>query len=200
MLKLIVGLGNPGIEYAFTPHNFGFLLADELANRGRARLSVRECQALTGRVALGGELVRLAKPETYMNLSGVAVRDLMDKYGYQPDEILVACDDLDLPLGSLRLRERGSAGTHNGLRSIVGALGTEGFPRLRLGIAPPAGAARGPAERFVLSRWKAKELEMVAEVLNRAAEAVERIPREGMGKVMSLYNARPESGGESKNG
>lgn len=189
MLKLIVGLGNPGIEYAFTPHNFGFLLADELANRGRARFSVRECQALTGRVELGGELVRLAKPETYMNLSGVAVRDLMDKYECQPGEILVACDDLDLPLGSLRLRERGSAGTHNGLRSIVGALGTGEFPRLRLGIGP----SRGAAERFVLTPWRKKELETVAGVLDRAAEAVERIPREGMGKVMSLYNARPEA-------
>lgn len=193
MLKLIVGLGNPGIEYAFTPHNFGFLLADELANRARARFGARECQALMARAELGGELVRLAKPETYMNLSGAAVRDLMRKYEYQPGEILVACDDLDLPLGSLRLRERGSAGTHNGLRSIVGALGTEEFPRLRLGIAPEAGGRRGAAERFVLTAWKKADLRTVAGVLERAAEAVERIPREGMAKVMSLYNARPEA-------
>jgi PTH1 family peptidyl-tRNA hydrolase len=193
MLKLIVGLGNPGIEYAFTPHNFGFLLLDELANRGHARFRVRECQALTARTVLAGTEVRLAKPETFMNLSGVAVRALMAKYGYEPAEILVACDDLDLPLGTLRLREHGSPGTHNGLRSVAGALGTDEYPRLRLGIGP----ARGAAERFVLTPWKQKELDVVAEVLDRAADALEMIPREGMAKAMSVYNARPgaEAGG-----
>lgn len=193
MLKLIVGLGNPGIEYAFTPHNFGFLLLDELANRGHARFRVRECQALTARTVLAGTEVRLAKPETFMNLSGVAVRALMAKYGCEPAEVLVACDDLDLPLGTLRLREHGSPGTHNGLRSVAGALGTDEYPRLRLGIGP----ARGAAERFVLTPWKQKELEVVAEVLDRAADALEMIPREGMAKAMSVYNARPgaEAGG-----
>ncbi len=197
MLKLIVGLGNPGIEYAFTPHNFGFLLVDELANRAQARFRVRECQALTARAAVGGAEVRLAKPETYMNLSGVAVQALMAKYGCEPAEILVACDDLDLPLGALRLRERGSAGTHNGLRSVAGALGTGEFPRLRLGITPAAGPARGPAERFVLTPWKKPELEVVAGMLERAADAVEMIPRQGMAKAMSRFNARPSAEAEA---
>lgn len=189
-LRLIVGLGNPGVEYAFTPHNFGFLLVDELANRAGTRVTLRECQALTGRVRVAGVPVLVAKPETYMNLSGVAVRELMRKHEIPAAALLVVTDDLDLPLGTLRLREHGSAGTHNGLRSIVGALGTEQFPRLRLGIGP--GHPLRDAKRFVLTPWKKTELESVADVLERAAEAVETMVREGLAKAMSLYNARPK--------
>lgn len=190
MLRLVVGLGNPGVEYAFTPHNFGFLLVDELANRSGARVSVREAQSLTGRVRIAGQPVMVAKPETFMNLSGVAVRELLRKHGWTAEEALIVSDDLDLPLGTLRLRPRGSAGTHNGLRSIVGALGTEEFPRLRLGIAP-AHPVRD-AKRFVLTPWKKADLEAVAGVLERAAAAIETMVREGLPKAMSLFNAREQ--------
>jgi PTH1 family peptidyl-tRNA hydrolase len=191
-LRLIAGLGNPGIEYAFTPHNFGFLLVDELAGRGAARVSLRECQAITGRATIAGARVLLAKPETFMNLSGIAVRELLLKHDCNPAECLVACDDLDLPLGTLRIRERGSAGTHNGLRSVVGALGTTDFPRIRLGVGPGRPV---DALEYVLRPWKKSELRLVQEVLERAADAVEMIFREGMKKAMSLYNAAPQASG-----
>ena len=189
-LELIVGLGNPGVEYAFTPHNFGFLLIDELANRSGSRISVRECQALTGRARIADHELLLAKPETFMNLSGVAVRDLLRKHGIAPEKMLVVYDDRDLPLGALRFRERGSAGTHNGMRSIVGALGTQEVPRLRLGIDPGHGV--GDLSRFVLTPWKKKQLTEAALVLDRAADAIALVVAEGMAKAMSLYNAPPK--------
>lgn len=190
-LRMVVGLGNPGMEYAFTPHNFGFLLVDELAQRAGARVSLRECQSLTGRARLADTAIVLAKPETYMNLSGAAVRDLVRKYDCDPSQVLVAYDDLDLPLGSLRLRERGSAGTHNGMRSIVKVLGTNEFPRLRLGI----GAAHPiqDLKNYVLTPWKKSQLVTVQEVLGRAADVVEMILRDGMARAMNVCNTRPQA-------
>lgn len=194
-IRIVVGLGNPGMEYAFTPHNFGFLLVDELARRAGVRVSLHECQALTGRARLAGTVIVLAKPETYMNLSGVAVRDLLRKYECTPAQLLVAYDDLDLPLGSLRLRERGSAGTHNGVRSIVKALGTHEFARLRLGI----GASHPIQElkNYVLTPWKKSQLVTVQEVLGRAADVVEMILRDGMARAMNVCNTRPQAQSES---
>jgi len=189
-VRVVVGLGNPGMEYAFTPHNFGFLLVDELAQRAGARLSLRECQSLTGRARLADQGLLLAKPETYMNLSGVAVRDLLRKYECDPAQVLVAYDDLDLPLGQLRLRERGSAGTHNGMRSIVKALGTEEFPRLRLGIGAPHPIQ--DLKNYVLTPWKKSQLAAVQEVLGRAADVVEMILRDGMARAMNVCNTRPQ--------
>lgn len=190
-LRMVVGLGNPGMEYAFTPHNFGFLLVDELAQRAGARVSLRECQSLTGRARLADTAIVLAKPETYMNLSGAAMRDLVRKYDCDPSQVLVAYDDLDLPLGSLRLRERGSAGTHNGMRSIVKVLGTNEFPRLRLGI----GAAHPiqDLKNYVLTPWKKSQLVTVQEVLGRAADVVEMILRDGMARAMNVCNTRPQA-------
>lgn len=190
-LRMVVGLGNPGVEYAFTPHNFGFLLVDELAQRSGARLSVRECQALTGRGRLAGSPLVLAKPETYMNLSGVAVRELLRKHECEPSQMLVVYDDLDLALGTLRLRERGSAGTHNGMRSIVQTLGTEMFPRLRLGIGAPHPIQN--LKNYVLTPWKKSQLETVQEVLVRAAEVVEMILRDGLLRAMNVCNTRPQA-------
>ncbi|MGH9482183.1 MAG: aminoacyl-tRNA hydrolase, partial [Terriglobales bacterium] len=146
---LVVGLGNPGPEYEWTPHNFGFMVVEELARRAGAKLKTRESQSLTARGRLAARAIWLAEPQTYMNLSGAAVAHLLRK---QPlAGWLVICDELDLPLGTLRLRERGSAGSHNGLRSIVESLGTQDFGRLRLGIGP----AHPVADRveFVLGRW-----------------------------------------------
>lgn len=194
-IRIVVGLGNPGMEYAFTPHNFGFLLVDELAQRAGARVSLRECQSLTGRAHLADMVILLAKPETYMNLSGTAVRDLLRNYDCDPSQVLVAYDDLDLPLGSLRLRERGSAGTHNGMRSIVKALGMNEFPRLRLGIGAPHPIQ--DLKNYVLTPWKKSQLVIVQDVLGRAADVVEMILRDGMARAMNVCNTRPQTQPES---
>ena len=186
---LVVGLGNPGPEYEWTPHNFGFLLVEELARRAGIRLRTRECQALTGRGEWAGRPLWLAEPQTYMNLSGAAVSQLLQK---QPlAGWLVACDELDLPLGTLRLKERGSAGSHNGLRSIVESVGTSEFARLRLGIGPPHMVE--DRVRFVLGRWGKPQQALAAEVVETAADAVEMVVTEGMAKAMNRYNATPKA-------
>ena len=136
-MKLIVGLGNPGIEYQFTPHNLGFLAIDRIAHDCGVEVRNRQCHALTARAKIGGEPVLLAKPETFMNLSGMSVRELVAKYEIRPEsDLIVIYDELDLPLGTIRIRQRGSSAGHNGMKSIIGALGTQEFLRIRLGIAP----------------------------------------------------------------
>jgi PTH1 family peptidyl-tRNA hydrolase len=195
---LVVGLGNPGVEYAFTPHNFGFLVLDELANRHGLRLERRECQALVGKWRRGELRVLLAKPETYMNLSGVAVKSLLVKHAIEPERLLVVCDELDLPLGGLRLRARGSAGTHNGLRSVAGALGSQKFARLRLGIAP--GHAIGDLSGFVTAPWRKAALPQVAAVVERAADAVTAVLDRGLPAAMNEFNgSRADEAGAAEN-
>ena len=136
-VKLIVGLGNPGIEYQFTPHNLGFLAIDRIADQCGVEVRNRQCRALTARAVIGSEPVLLAKPETFMNLSGVSVRELVAKHEVRPEtDLIVIYDELDLPLGTMRIRQRGSSAGHNGMESIIGALGTQEFLRIRLGIAP----------------------------------------------------------------
>ncbi|MGH9474982.1 MAG: aminoacyl-tRNA hydrolase [Terriglobales bacterium] len=185
---LVVGLGNPGSEYEATPHNFGFLVVDELAQRMGVRARLHECQSLTARGQLADKAVWLAKPLTYMNVSGAAVAQLLRK---QPlAGWLVVCDELDLPFGALRLREQGSAGSHNGLRSIVAAVGTTGFKRLRLGIGPPH-PAMDRAE-FVLSRWSPARAREALQVAATAADGVEEILRNGMAAAMTRFNGPRE--------
>ncbi|MGH9415958.1 MAG: aminoacyl-tRNA hydrolase [Terriglobales bacterium] len=182
---LVVGLGNPGADYDGTPHNFGFVLLAELARRAAIRLRTRECRSLTGRGQLAGRPVWLAAPMTYMNLSGEAVQQLLAK---QPVAgWMVACDDVDLPFGALRLRERGSAGSHNGLRSLVACLGTQEFTRLRLGIGVdhPIADLAG----FVLSRWSKSQQTRADEVAQTAADAVECALERGLAAAMNRYNA-----------
>ena len=181
---LVVGLGNPGAEYEATPHNFGYLVVEELAQRAGIRMRLRECQSLTGRGEIAGRAVWLAKPLTYMNLSGAAIAQLLRKQALAG--WLVVCDELDLPLGRMRLRERGSAGSHNGLRSIVASLGTSEFARLRLGIGPPHAVL--DRAQFVLGRWSRPQLELAVETAAGAADAVEMILREGMARAMAHYN------------
>ena len=136
-MKLIVGLGNPGVEYQFTPHNLGFLTIDRIASERGVEVRNRQCRALTGRTRIGEAEVLLAKPETFMNLSGLSVLDLMARYELRPEsDLIVIYDELDLPMGTIRIRQRGSSAGHNGMKSIIGALGTEEFLRVRLGIAP----------------------------------------------------------------
>ncbi len=190
-MRLIVGLGNPGIEYQFTPHNLGFLVVDRLADIAGVRIERPEGRALVGRGELEGQPVMLAKPITYMNLSGLAVRDLLERTGETPASLIVISDELDLPPGTLRIRTGGSAGSHKGLMSIIGAVGAEDFVRVRLGIARDD--PRQDATGHVLRQFRRSELKLVDEQLDRAVEAVRTILRDGPEKAMSLFNRRPES-------
>ncbi len=193
-MRLIVGLGNPGFEYHLTPHNLGFLAIDRLAEACGKELSRREAQALTAATELAGEQVVLAKPQTYMNLSGLAVARLLQNYELEPRDLLVLVDEIEIPLGMLRIRPRGSAGGHNGLKSIIGAIDTDDFVRLRMGVGPER-----PVEDYVsylLRPFRNADRQSVGEMVDQAAEAVQMILSEGVQKAMNRFNRRvqpPES-------
>jgi PTH1 family peptidyl-tRNA hydrolase len=190
-VKLIVGLGNPGIEYQFTPHNLGFLAIDRIANDCGVEVRNRQCRALTARVEISGEQVLLAKPETFMNLSGMSVRELAVKYEIRAEtDLIVIYDELDLPLGTIRIRQRGSSAGHNGMKSVIGALGTQEFLRVRLGIAPNRKVADGM--KFVLKPFRKSQLKTVDEVLDSAAKAVNVILKEGPAAAMNRFNRKAE--------
>ena len=192
-MKLIVGLGNPGIEYQFTPHNLGFLAIDRIANDCGVEIRNRQCRALTARVTIGAEQVLLAKPETYMNLSGIAVRELLTKHELNPaTDVVVIYDELDLPLGTIRIRQRGSSAGHNGMESVIGALGTQEFLRIRLGVTPDRKKVLEGA-RYLLKPLRKAQLKIVDEVLDRAAEAVKVILTEGPAAAMNRFNRRLEA-------
>jgi len=192
-LKLIVGLGNPGIEYQFTPHNLGFLAIDRIANDCGVEIRNRQCRAVTARVTIGAEQVLLAKPETYMNLSGIAVRELLTKHELNPaTDVVVIYDELDLPLGTIRIRQRGSSAGHNGMESVIGALGTQEFLRIRLGVTPDGKKVLEGA-RYLLKPLRKAQLKIVDEVLDRAAEAVKVILTEGPAAAMNRFNRRLEA-------
>jgi PTH1 family peptidyl-tRNA hydrolase len=181
-VKLIVGLGNPGIEYQFTPHNLGFLTVDRIATDRGVDVRNHQCRALTGRTQVGNEQVLLAKPDTFMNLSGISVKELLSEYELHPEsDLIVIYDELDLPLGTIRIRQRGSSAGHNGMKSIIGALGTQEFLRIRLGIAP---------EKRILKPFTKRQLKVVDEVLDLAAEAVQVILTEGPGAAMNRFNRK----------
>jgi PTH1 family peptidyl-tRNA hydrolase len=184
---LIVGLGNPGPRYEMTRHNCGFMVVDELAIRAGRQFRTSECQSLTTHATIGGQETLLAKPQTYMNLSGVAVAALKDKHEIKdPSSVLIVSDDLALPFGKIRIRPHGSAGGHNGLKSIIEKLGTQMFPRVRMGIAPdhPLDDSRD----FVLAKFPRKDHDALAEMVARTAEAVEAILTRGIAEAMSQYN------------
>ena len=187
-MRLIVGLGNPGPEYQWTPHNLGFLAVDEVANRSAIRVERPEAQALVGIGKVAGKEVILAKPQTYMNLSGGSVRRLMEKYEVGPEELLVLYDERDLPWGMIRIGERGSPGTHNGARSVTSVMGTQEFARLRLGCGP--NHAVSDLAAYVLRPMKKSELEVAAEMVATAGDAVELILTEGIAAAMNKYNRR----------
>jgi PTH1 family peptidyl-tRNA hydrolase len=191
-VKLIVGLGNPGIEYQFTPHNLGFLAIDRIANECGVEVRNRNCRALTARAVIEDQQVLLAKPETYMNLSGLSVRELAAKCEIDPaSDLIVIYDELDLPLGTIRIRQRGSSAGHNGIESVVGALDTQEFLRIRLGIAPDRKIADGV--KFVLTPFRKAQLKVVDEVLDTTFEAVRVILRDGPGAAMNRFNRKAES-------
>ncbi|MBZ5522549.1 MAG: aminoacyl-tRNA hydrolase [Acidobacteriia bacterium] len=192
-MKLLVGLGNPGIEYQFTPHNLGFLVIDRLAGECGVTVANRHCKALTARARIGNEEVLLAKPETYMNLSGMSVVELVRKYDVDPQkDLLIIYDELDLPLGTVRIRERGSSAGHNGMQSVIDALGTEEVLRLRLGVAPDHPVKDGV--RYVLAPFKKSQLVLVDEVIDLGVQAVHAILNDGRSAAMNRFNrkAKPE--------
>jgi PTH1 family peptidyl-tRNA hydrolase len=197
-MRLIVGLGNPGPEYQWTPHNLGFLAVDEIANRGAIRVERPEGKALVGKGTFAGEEVVLAKPQTYMNLSGISVRELLGKYELELKDLLLLFDERDLPWGMIRVGERGSPGTHNGAKSVTSSVGTQDFARLRLGCGPDHPVSDLAA--YVLRPMKKAELEVAAEMIAEAADAVEVLLGQGIAAAMNKFNRRvtpPEESQES---
>lgn len=187
-MKAIVGLGNPGRAYAHTRHNVGFDVIDILAKRRKTRVLGRRCRALVGLFEHAGEEILLAKPQTFMNDTGNAVGRLARTCKLDPGEILVIHDDMDLPLGKLRIRTRGSSGGHKGIRSIISHLGSDDFPRVRIGIGH-----EGEAIEHVLSRFNRKERLTIDDTLQRAADAVEMILSDGFEAAMNEYNRATEN-------
>jgi PTH1 family peptidyl-tRNA hydrolase len=185
-MRLIVGLGNPGNEYDWSRHNVGFMLIDKLAADAGVTVKRRDCRSLVSGAVIEGERVKLAKPQTFMNLSGEAVGCLVAKADLDEKSLIVISDDLALPFGTVRLRARGSAGGHNGLKSIIAVLGTNEFIRLRIGIQPEHPVS--DAKKFVLDEFARAEKRALKEILERGADAVRSVLRDGIAKAMSLYN------------
>ena len=202
---LVVGLGNPGIEYQFTPHNAGFLAIDRIADNLGVAVANRRCYAMTAKVRMAGRDVILAKPETFMNLSGKSVGALADELELEfvdnsPRNLLVVYDELDLPLGTLRVRERGSPAGHNGARSVSGVLGTDDWARIRIGVGPEAGAPENMrrGKDYLLTPMGKRDLAAIDPVLDRVARAVETVVAQGIGAAMNEFNRRdePDPGGK----
>lgn len=197
-MKLIVGLGNPGIEYQFTPHNMGFLAIDRLAGELGVKINNRHAKAATARTRLAGHEVLLAKPETYMNLSGESVRELVASYEIEvATDLIVLYDELALPMGSIRVRERGSAGGHNGMKSIISCLdGTQKFVRIRLGVAPEHKVSSG--KDYLLAPMRKAQLELAEQAVEQAAEAVRVILTEGAAAAMNRFNQKVQEAGQAE--
>jgi PTH1 family peptidyl-tRNA hydrolase len=197
-VKLIVGLGNPGIEYQFTPHNAGFLAVDRIAEYCNVTVANRRGRALTGKARLAGEEVLLAKPETYMNLSGLSVAALVRELEIPipSQDLIVIYDELAFPLGKIRIAERGSANGHNGVKSVSGALGTEEWLRVRIGIGKPpledGREIKAGGSDYLLSPMRKQELQVLDEVLDRVRMAVEAILTKGPSAAMNEFNKAVE--------
>jgi len=187
-MKLIVGLGNPGPDYEWTPHNLGFIAVDALAGRAGIRVTRPESKALVGLGKLAGKEVALAKPQTMMNLSGGCVRMLLERYEVVSADLIVLIDETDLPWGMLRIRERGRNSTHNGLQSIIGALGTDEFVRIRMGVRPEK--LWGDRKEYVLREMGREERKVAEEMAIEAADAVEVLLTEGVEKAMTQFNRK----------
>jgi peptidyl-tRNA hydrolase, PTH1 family len=190
-VKLIVGLGNPGEEYRLTPHNLGFLAIDRIAGSLGVEVRNRQHRALTARTAIGEVPVLLAKPETFMNSSGVSVGGLMQEYAAKPEsDLIVIQDELDFPLGTLRIHTRRSSAGHNGIESIIGALGTQDFLRIRVGVAPEHKVSDG--KDYLLSPMRKADLKIVDEVLDVTEDAVRMILQEGPAAAMNRFNRKED--------
>lgn len=192
-VKLIVGLGNPGIEYQFTPHNLGFLAIDRIAGNLGVEVRNRRCRALTARAVIADQAVLLAKPGTFMNLSGISVRELVREYEAKPEsDLIVLQDELDFPLGTLRIHTRRSSAGHNGIESVIGALGTQDFLRIRMGVAPDRKVTDG--ESYLLTPMRKADLKVVDGILDTAEEAVKMILKDGPAAAMNRFNRKEDSG------
>src|ERR1700674_1611733 len=187
-MRLIGGLGNHDPEHQWTAHNLGFMAVDELANRSGIRVERPEGKALAGRGRIAGEEVILAKPQTYMNLSGISVRELLEKYELDVKDLLVLWDEAQLPLGTIRIHPDGSAGSHNGAKSVISSVGTQEFTRLRLGCGHDHPLSS--RKEYVLRPMKKAELEVAAEMIGEAGDAVEMILSQGIDAAMTKYNRR----------
>ncbi len=190
---LIVGLGNPGPEYEWTPHNAGFLALDRFAARHQVRVHRKECLAEVG--LRGDREWVLAKPQTYMNESGGSVKQLMAKYGFGPDELLLVYDELALPFGHLRVRREGSAAGHNGVSSVIRSIGTQGFPRVRIGVHP--GEGRRGGKDYLLSAFGRGQRQELDTVLDLASQAIESVIGEGVEQAMARFNRKAETAAPS---
>ena len=184
-MKFIIGLGNPTAQYAGTRHNIGFDAVTRLADDHRISVTEKKHKALCGKGIIGGEKVILLKPQTYMNLSGESVRDVLDFYKAGPEDIIVCYDDVSLAPGQLRVREKGSAGGHNGIKSIIKNLSTKEFARLKVGIGPQPNI---PSEAFVLQKFPETDLKQLKTVLDKSVESIEYYFKNGIAKTQNLYN------------
>jgi peptidyl-tRNA hydrolase, PTH1 family len=188
-VKLIVGLGNPGIEYQFSPHNVGFLAIDRIAGDLGIEVRNRQCRALTARTVIADQSVLLAKPETFMNLSGISVRELLREYEANPEsDLIVIQDELDFPLGTLRVHTRRSSAGHNGIESIIGALNTQDFLRIRVGVAPERKVSDG--KEYLLAPMRKADLKVIDGMLDTVEEAVKVILRDGPAAAMNRFNRK----------
>lgn len=185
-MKIIVGLGNPGSEYEKTRHNTGFMVIDKIAEKYNIEIKKEKSKALIGTGEINGEKVMLVKPQTFMNLSGEAVRGIMDFYKESIDNLLVVFDDIDLELGNIRIKERGSAGTHNGMKSVVQNVGTVDFKRVKVGIGKPK--VNMDLVNYVLGKFSDDELKILTGSIEKAVDAVEIIVSGNVSKAMNLYN------------
>jgi len=197
-MKLIVGLGNPGSDYARSRHNVGWLIADAFAEKFRIDIRKHEKDALTGSGRVAGGSVMLAKPQTFMNNSGDVVKLLTDAYLESLQDLIIVYDDVDLPLGKIRIRERGSAGTHNGMRSIVASLASESFPRLRCGVRGANYAEAGRLRDYVLDDFEDSELEVVGRSIERSVDALLLFARGDLKRAMNTFNRDPDEENDSE--
>jgi PTH1 family peptidyl-tRNA hydrolase len=182
----VIGLGNPGREYENTKHNLGFVVVDTLAERHGARIVRLKRKALTGDCFIRGEKVKLVKPQTFMNLSGESVSQVMEYFGVERDKLILVYDDVDIPIGSVRIRAGGSSGTHNGMKSVIRRLGYDDFPRVRIGIGADRGEA--PLYNWVMSGFSAEHIDAARAAVIRATDAVEAIVGDGVSAAMNRYN------------
>jgi len=195
-MYVIVGLGNPGRKYENTKHNMGFLTVDILAERNDIKVNRIKHKALVGEGFIGGKKVMLVKPQTFMNLSGQSVREIVNYYNIEPHELMVVYDDVDISAGTLRMRKKGSAGTHNGMKSIIYDLGFDDFPRLRIGIGTEN---RGDMISFVLSGFTGEDRKKIETVLNKGAMALEAWLSKGIDSAMGEYNTKKEKPSKTEN-
>jgi PTH1 family peptidyl-tRNA hydrolase len=191
---LVVGLGNPGEEYAATPHNAGFMVVDRLAEMHAIRVNRKDSKALIGLGEIAGKPVMLAKPQTFMNLSGTSLAPLMEKHGLTPADLIVVWDELNLPFGGLKILKSGSAGGHNGAISVIGSLGTREFTRVRLGVHP--GHPLSSGVEYLLAPVKRSQRKELEELVGRGADAVVSIIAEGAAMAMTKFNRRAQGPNE----